>query len=610
MLREIFEGPRDALWIAGMRRVGKTSLLKQAELLAAGARAEEGYLPLFWDLQGAVSADELHASFHESLWDAEERFQAIGLDPGRFESDDLFVTAARLRRELRGRRRRLLLLCDEAEELMTLAEESPATLRRLRRLLQSGNGLRSVLVSSPRLWQIEDHGAPTSPFLHGLAPPRTLGALESGAARRLVEQVCDPATGTPLLDPDASAVLREACDDHPLLLQILAKRAIELGDPGAALDDVAADGMVQHLFEADRAVLAPAERALLDELGRNGGTLREEAGGSVSPLARRNAAHRLAELRLVERNEDRLTLRNPLLCRWLAERPPEPPGGAPGDAGTTGLSEGSAGGIPDPRFRALARVGGGAAGDVFKAIDTLLEEIVAVKVLRPDVEGSTELAERLRREVVLQRRAIHPSILPVYHLGRAGGRDYVVMRWVDGGSLADALRAAGRLDVASSVALGARLASALAAAHAAGVLHRDVKPQNVLRERDGKPFLGDFGLAFPRGGGEGAGAGAFVGTPYYASPEQVEGGELDPRSDVYSLGAVLYECVTGRPPVEGSTAAAVLRGVSRVTPRSPAELAPEVPAPLSELLLSCLAKRPEERPRSADALGRALEELR
>jgi hypothetical protein len=173
-IEEILQGHRNCIWLLGTRRVGKTSLLKQVEHIAE-ASAEWRFLPVFWDLQGAETPEELHLNFSDALLDADERLARIGISLEDIEADDLFVSLNKLRRQLRERKRRLLLLCDEVEELIRLNEKDPSLLRKLRHVMQSGEDIRTVLASTIRLWALADQEVDTSPFLHGFAPPQYVG---------------------------------------------------------------------------------------------------------------------------------------------------------------------------------------------------------------------------------------------------------------------------------------------------------------------------------------------------------------------------------------------------------------------------------------------------
>jgi DNA-binding winged helix-turn-helix (wHTH) protein len=250
-IAEILDGPRNGIWLLGTRAIGKTSLLKELEHRTA-KDPESRYFPLFWDLQGSDEPAELPGDFRAALAEAEDRLGALGLRLDDVAADDLFASLGRLRRALRAQGRVLLLLWDEAEELLALQARSPALLRRLRRALQSAEGIRTVMASGPRLWQLADLQGDTSPFLHGFAPPLPLGPLDAAAARGLVR----PSSTSP---EDVDEILRQS-GGHPGLLQLLCARVQALGDVGRAVDSVAADPTVHRLFAVDFELLAPGER--------------------------------------------------------------------------------------------------------------------------------------------------------------------------------------------------------------------------------------------------------------------------------------------------------------------------------------------------------------
>ena len=222
LLTEILDGNRNCLWILGTRRVGKTSILKQVEHLTACERPRR-YFALFWDFQGCEQEEDLHESFRDSLLDAMPRFDELGIDLEDVEDDDLFASLARLRRALEPHGLKLLLLGDEAEELLSVKNSAPRFLRRLRRALQSPENIRTVLASTIRLWNLADEETTTSPFLHGFAPPLAVRGLTDEAARELVLQQKLPADSRPTVEAlNVDAICRR-CNNHPYLLQLLGR---------------------------------------------------------------------------------------------------------------------------------------------------------------------------------------------------------------------------------------------------------------------------------------------------------------------------------------------------------------------------------------------------
>lgn len=244
-IEEILEGNRNSIWLLGTRRIGKTSLLKELEHITAGS-PERGYFPVFWDLQGAEDPAELHLDFGDALLDAEERLEQIGIALSDVEADDLFVSLGQLRRKLRSRNLKLLLLCDEVEELIELNRKDPALLRKLRRAMQSREDIRSVIASTIRLWALADQKEDTSPFLHGFAPPLYIHTLAYEEAWALIRQDNLPNDSRPGFDDEAVELIRQPCDNHPYLIQILCKRFQETGNLEEAFEQVATDPMVSY----------------------------------------------------------------------------------------------------------------------------------------------------------------------------------------------------------------------------------------------------------------------------------------------------------------------------------------------------------------------------
>jgi len=242
---------------------------------------------------------------------------------------------------------------------------------------------------------------------------------------------------------------------------------------------------------------------------------------------------------------------------------------------------------------------------VYRARDPALERDVALKILPPEFLHEPTFAERFRQEARVAARLEHPHVLPVHAFGIEQGRPWMAMRLVGGGSLADRLQR-GPLPPAQTVAVLGEVASALDYAHARGVVHRDVKPANVLLDEGGRAYLADFGIArLLEGSSVATQTGLVVGTPSYMAPEQALGSKVDARADVYALGVVAFECLTGRVPYTGTTPVAILmKHVSEPVP----EPAPgELPAPVAAVLRRCLAKATSERWPTAGAFVAALQ---
>ncbi len=304
-LAEVLDGPRDCLWVLGTRVSGKTSVLRQLELLADSEPAH-GLVPVFWDLQGAEKPSDLDHGFAEALRDSGPRLEAAGAAVEPLLGLELLAALAALRRGLAERGRKLLLLCDEAEELLGIGRRAPALLRGLRRALQGG-GVRAVLAASPRLWALAEQREDTSPFLHGFTPPVHLGPLASDEARALVTQSQLPAAERPRLEAAAVERMLALCGGHPYLLALLGERLLASGDLEAAVAEVEADPTLSHLFAVDLALLSAEEAALLSRL----------AAGDEGAVADAAAAYQLERLGMVRREGSRLAVGHHFLARWL-----------------------------------------------------------------------------------------------------------------------------------------------------------------------------------------------------------------------------------------------------------------------------------------------------
>ncbi len=322
-IAEILDGNRNWLWLLGTRRVGKTSLLKQLEHLTAGS-PEGGYFPVFWDLQGAESPEELHHDFGDALLDTEDRLERLGIAIDEVAAEDLFISLGRLRRKLRSRKLKVLLLCDEVEELIQLKDQDPALLRKLRRALQSREDIRSVLASSIRLWALAEQKQDTSPFLHGFTPPVYIDILADDEARSLIRQAQLGAEARPGFDEGAVELIRDRCGNHPYLIQLLCQRYLELGDLDEAFEQVATDSMVSFFFSVDFELLTPNERKIIIQVAERSAASSKTIGLDL-PLDSPSlvgSLHRLEHLGFIRRNEDRrFYLVNYFFRRWLHNLP-------------------------------------------------------------------------------------------------------------------------------------------------------------------------------------------------------------------------------------------------------------------------------------------------
>jgi serine/threonine-protein kinase len=259
------------------------------------------------------------------------------------------------------------------------------------------------------------------------------------------------------------------------------------------------------------------------------------------------------------------------------------------------------------RYELIEQIGSGGMATVWRAVDRQLGRTVAVKTLHQNLAEDGAFVERFRREARSAAALAHPNIVTVYDSGDENGAPYIVMELVDGMSLHSVLAASGPLSVAHAARVGAAVLAALDHAHSRGLVHRDVKPGNILVTQDGSVKVADFGIA--KGLEEAAGltqTGTLMGTASYISPEQASGHRATGASDLYALGCVLYECLTGRPPFAGDNPVAVAVQHQRASVPPITSYRADVPAPLQSVVLRALAKSPSERYPSAADMHHAL----
>src|SRR6516165_5658522 len=255
------------------------------------------------------------------------------------------------------------------------------------------------------------------------------------------------------------------------------------------------------------------------------------------------------------------------------------------------------------RYELTHLIARGGMAQVYRAVDRQLDRPVALKVLFPELSVDKTFVERFRREAQAAASLSHPNIVPVFDWGEDDGAYFIVMEYIDGRSLSAVLRDPQKLDPRQVAMIGAGVAAALGFAHRHGVVHRDVKPGNVLITPEGEVKVTDFGIARAVNTEESlTQTGAVMGTAAYFSPEQAEGKGVDARSDIYSLGVVLYEMAVGRPPFSGDSPVAVASKHVRDQPALPREVNPRVPVALEAVIMKAMAKDPEARYGSAEEL--------
>jgi serine/threonine protein kinase len=261
-------------------------------------------------------------------------------------------------------------------------------------------------------------------------------------------------------------------------------------------------------------------------------------------------------------------------------------------------------GIP-VRYKILSQVGSGGTGIVFKVRDLETGEIVALKVLKPEIASDQEMQQNLRKEVCLARKVTHKNVCRIHEFNRSKGTVYLSMEFVEGENLLSRLRRVGSLAVDESLEIARQICAGLREAHVQGIVHRDLKPANIMLDGAGLVKIMDFGIA-RLSQGNGQMTGTVAGTPAYMAPEQVELKPMGPRTDIYAVGLLLYEMVTGAAAFDGDTPIAVAVKQIRELPKRPCEIIPTLPAHIEAIILKCLRKDPTKRFQSVDELCVAL----
>ena len=252
------------------------------------------------------------------------------------------------------------------------------------------------------------------------------------------------------------------------------------------------------------------------------------------------------------------------------------------------------------RYHIVEELGQGGMGRVYRAIDKKLNEEVALKLIRPEIAQDERTLERFRNELKIARKVGHRHVGRMYELMEEKGTHFITMEYVAGQDLRGLIRQTGQLTVRKAVSIATQVLEGLSEAHRLGVVHRDLKPSNIIVDREGSARVMDFGIARVAGVKSKTGEGAVIGTPEYMAPEQAEGKPADRRADLYALGVILFEMVTGRPPFEGETPLGVAVKHRTEPPPDPRALAPQIPAELSRVILRSLEKDRDKRYQTAE----------
>ncbi len=261
------------------------------------------------------------------------------------------------------------------------------------------------------------------------------------------------------------------------------------------------------------------------------------------------------------------------------------------------------------RYQIIEELGKGGMGRVYKVLDKETKEKVALKLINPEIASDKKTIERFKNELTTARKIRHKNVCGMHYLGEYKGRPYITMEHISGEDLKSSIRRFGNLPIGKSISIAKQICEGLEEAHNLGIVHRDLKPNNIMIDDNGNARIMDFGIARSIKGKGITGLGVMIGTPEYMSPEQVEAKDVDQSSDIYSLGIIMYEMLTGRLPFEADTPFAVGIKHKSETPKNPKEINPQIPDDLSGVILKCLEKEKENRYQSAFELRSELEML-
>jgi len=259
------------------------------------------------------------------------------------------------------------------------------------------------------------------------------------------------------------------------------------------------------------------------------------------------------------------------------------------------------------RYRIIEEIGRGGMGRVYKAFDKELNQVFALKMIHPEHCTNPDAVKRFKKELLLAREVSHKNVIRIHDIGEADGIKYISMPFIEGLTLKNFMKASKKLSIDTGIEIIQKICNGLQAVHEKGILHRDLKTRNIMVDHKGQLYILDFGIAKSLLTDESSSLdGKIIGTPEYMSPEQTQGKPADQCSDIYSLGIIMYELMTGKVPFAGDSTASLLLQHISVAPRNPSELNPDIPQSMEKVILKCLEKDPADRYQSIDEICDAL----
>ena len=261
------------------------------------------------------------------------------------------------------------------------------------------------------------------------------------------------------------------------------------------------------------------------------------------------------------------------------------------------------------RYQIIEELGKGGMGRVYKVFDKETKEKIALKLIKPEIATDKKTIERFRNELTSARKIVQKNVCRMYDLGKEKSIHFITMEYIPGQDLRGLIRQTGQLTIGKAISIAKQICDGLEEAHSLGIVHRDLKPNNIMIDRGGNARIMDFGIARAVKGKSITGPGVMIGTPQYMSPEQVEGKDVDLRSDIYSLSIILYEMLTDRVPFEGDTPLTVGVKQKTETPKAPKDFNERIPDDLNRLILKCLEKDRDNRYQSPGELRSELAKI-